>query len=74
VDFRSQNWHIPTKFFCYDSLGRARAGEGGFPNDPQLLGEGVDTIWEHWGRLEQLNWSAVDFQDQNWHFDMVFLL
>jgi hypothetical protein len=49
-------------------MGRAVGGEGGFPNAPQLLGEGVGTIGERWGRLEQLTWSAVDFQSGNRHF------
>ncbi len=65
VDFQSQNQHFSTKFFCYDSLGRARGGEGRDPNAHQLFGEAVGTIGAHWGRLKQLTQSAVDIQRQN---------
>jgi hypothetical protein len=68
VNFQSQNWHFSTLFFCYGYLGLARGGEGGFPNAPQLLKEGVGTTGERWGRLEQLTLSALDFQNQNRHF------
>jgi hypothetical protein len=42
------------------------------PNAPRLFGEGVRTIGAHWGRLEHLTWSAVDFQSRNQHFSNLF--
>ena len=53
-------------------LWRTGGGEDGFPNAPQLLGEGVGTIEERWGWLDQLTLTAVDFQSQNRHFQTRF--